>query len=468
MNAARLRRWAAAGLAVPLLVMLGGPGVGAAAPTIAATAAPSFSGFEACTQPELTDFRCGTLTVPLDRTPGTHDTRTLDLSVLEGGNPDADRTLLMLTGGPGQPGPSIAPRVIPLYFADILDDYRILMLDQRGTGDRPLDCPELQLERAGFDLHVPSRRAVVACEETIGPDRAHYTTTASVADFEALRTVLGIDEWAVNGVSYGTYTGQRYAAAHPDRITHLVIDSVVPLRSFDAMLVDTFSAVARVYREVCASPERGCPGDPLADLRTVLERYPEMGPWLYHVMSASAFGAADSLRDTPERLHAAANGDLAPLDELREILENAETPASVYSQGVQAATFCADAHFPWGGAHSPEHVRDARADAAVGKFSAAELYPFNAETARGNGIMTMCEYWPRVRDPQVPASELRIRGVDTLILQGERDLSTPMHWAQLAHDHIPGSRLIVVPDEGHGIQNTVPAVRAVVARFLLS
>jgi pimeloyl-ACP methyl ester carboxylesterase len=56
--------------------------------------------------------------------------------------------------------------------------------------------------------------------------------------------------------------------------------------------------------------------------------------------------------------------------------------------------------------------------------------------------------------------------VPVLLLSGQRDLSTPLAWAQLEARYAPEGRLVVVPGAGHSVQTRVPRVRAVVARFL--
>lgn len=444
----------------------GASSTGARADRTRPAAGESWSGLTKCTDAALSAFRCGVLTVPLDR--GDPRGERLELNVLVAGRPDAPRTMLMLTGGPGQPGPAFAPRVVPA-FAGLGEQYRIVMLDQRGTGKRALDCPRLQQERGGLDLGIPSRAAVQECARLIGPARAHYATTDTVADLESLRRALGVDRWAVNGVSYGTYVGQRYAAAHPDRVSALVLDSVVPVAGVRATLADIFPEFARVMRKVCAAPGRACPGDPAADLAAALRRQPSYGPELLNLVTGAAYVDPVRLLDVPERLRSAAAGDFGPIDEAIALSRQASgAPATQYSQGVQAATLCADSTFPWGGAQSPEQVRDGRADRAVAKLPAAGLFPFNREAARSNGEMLLCEYWPRVADRPVPASAQQVR-TPTLILAGELDLGTPLVWARETNRRIPGSRLVVVPGAGHSIQIGVrhPAVNRQVAQLLL-
>jgi len=424
-----------------------------------------WSGLDGCTDPALEGHLCGVLTVPVDR---RHpDAGTLDLDVLVAGDPAARRTLLLLTGGPGQPGPALAPRLLSA-FAGIADQYKIVMLDQRGTGAHALDCPQLQQERGGVDLLVPSRDAVRECAETIGRIRQHFHTTDTVADLDDLRRALGVRRWAVDGVSYGTYTGARYAAAHPRHVTQLVLDSPVPVTAFDATVAEIFPDFARVMRLVCAAGGRDCPGDPAADLHTLLERRPALGPDLLNLVTTIGYFDSAELADLPERLHAAADGDDGPIEEmLAPFPDIVAAPADQYSQGIQATTLCADLDFPWGGADSPERFRDRAADRAVARLSEHELFPFNREAARGNGEMVLCENWPRMPDRPVPAADLRVR-VPTLILAGDHDLGTPLTWARRAHREIPCSRLEIVRGAGHATQfGGHPEINALVARVLL-
>ena len=81
---------------------------------------------------DVTDHR---LTVPVNH--GEPDGRTIEVFAREVSAPDGrDRPLLVyLQGGPGQesPRPSVRP-ANPPWLARAVDDYRVLLLDQRGTG----------------------------------------------------------------------------------------------------------------------------------------------------------------------------------------------------------------------------------------------------------------------------------------------------------------------------------------------
>ncbi|HEX8930235.1 MAG TPA: alpha/beta hydrolase [Actinomycetota bacterium] len=53
-------------------------------------------------------------------------------------------------------------------------------------------------------------------------------------------------------------------------------------------------------------------------------------------------------------------------------------------------------------------------------------------------------------------------------MAGDRDLSTPLAWAQAEAKLAPRGRLVVIPNAGHSVQSraTVDAGRQAVAEFL--
>ncbi len=55
----------------------------------------------------------------------------------------------------------------------------------------------------------------------------HLRTTDNVADFESLRTAIGLAQVTYYGYSYGTYIGQVWATLHPGSIKAMVLDGVV-------------------------------------------------------------------------------------------------------------------------------------------------------------------------------------------------------------------------------------------------
>ncbi len=100
------------------------------------------------------------------------------------GHPDGI-PVLFLHGGPGALGRGGYRR----HFDGTR--YCVVGIDQRGCGrSRPLATADL----AGL---------------------AANTTSALIADIEAVRAHLGIERWLVSGVSWGTHPGAGLRAAAP-------------------------------------------------------------------------------------------------------------------------------------------------------------------------------------------------------------------------------------------------------------
>ena len=112
----------------------------------------------------------------------------------ESGNP-AGKPVVVLHGGPGA-GSSPKQR----RFFDP-DAYRIVLLDQRGSGQ---STPHAAVE--------------------------HNTTWDLVRDVERIRAQLGIDRWMVFGGSWGSTLALAYAELHPEVVTELVLRGIFLLR----------------------------------------------------------------------------------------------------------------------------------------------------------------------------------------------------------------------------------------------
>jgi pimeloyl-ACP methyl ester carboxylesterase len=406
-------------------------------------------------------FTCSTLLVPLDhsgRTPGD-----LRLAIAAADNADAPKGVLVaLTGGPGQGGVDFVPRS-RVRMRALLHDYRLVMFDQRGTGAAALRCPALQRAVGTSDLTVPPPGSVEACARALGPNRRFYSTADTVADLEALRVALGADKLTLDGVSYGTFVAERYAIAHPDRVAKLVLDSVVPAAGLDGLEVDGLRETARVLRAVCRAQH--CPGDPAADLAAVV-RARHNGPEIDDTLVALSVGAP-SFPGVLAALRQARAGHPQRLERLVRIVRRAQrAPAQVLSQGLHAATLCADTRSPWGGAGAPLAGREA----ALRKAAAAAPgpSPYDRATIVGNGYAQLCLRWPPTPAPPAPRTG-DLPAVPTLLLAGDRDLSTPLPWAREQAAHTPRGRLVIVPGAGHSVQSRAPGGegRRAVQRFLL-
>jgi pimeloyl-ACP methyl ester carboxylesterase len=418
-----------------------------------ATGGPAGAGAEPC--PDVSGFTCSALTVPLDRTGKVAGTLSLRVAVE---NVDAPRGILVfLTGGPGQPGEPSAARVTSVLGAAVTAGYRIVMFDQRGTGPGALHCPELQFQMGSSDLAVPAKGAVVGCANSIGPNRRFYSTADTVEDLEALRRMLGVNELTIDGVSYGSFVAERYALRYPERVAGLVLDSVVPHSSMDPLSVANANAAGRVLRAVCGAGR--CNTDPAADLAVAVRKRPSIQPRLLDALVTLSV-VDPRFPGVIPALHSARRGEFGMLSALVARWEpDPDTAEEVFSQGLHASTLCADTQMPWGNSA----VATARRRPALLRA----IWPFTRAIARENGFVKTCLYWPPTPAPPRPAPE-QLPRVPTLLLAGDRDLSTPLAWATQEAGAAPGARLVVVAGAGHSTQLRArsDAARSAVASFL--
>lgn len=104
---------------------------------------------------------------------------------------------VVLHGGPGSGGTPGWRR----YFDPAA--YRIVLFDQRGCG----------------------RSTPHASDPAV--DLGTNTTQHLIGDIERLRVHLGIERWLVLGGSWGSTLGLAYVEAHPERVSEVVLFSVV-------------------------------------------------------------------------------------------------------------------------------------------------------------------------------------------------------------------------------------------------
>jgi pimeloyl-ACP methyl ester carboxylesterase len=122
----------------------------------------------------------------------------------------ADRLpwLLFLQGGPGRPSPRPSGREGWLDRA--LHDYRVLLLDQRGTG-RSSPANRLTLARLGS----PAEQARYI---------SHFRADSIVADAEVMRRrIAGGRPWSVLGQSFGGFCALTYLSQSPEGVAEAFI-----------------------------------------------------------------------------------------------------------------------------------------------------------------------------------------------------------------------------------------------------
>ncbi|MDX6250655.1 MAG: proline iminopeptidase [Kribbellaceae bacterium] len=115
-------------------------------------------------------------------------------------------------------GPSDAPALLYLHG---------------GPGSGSYDFLSFQGDRLSQRLHLVGvdQRGVQHSDPLDGP----VTEDDLIADFEALRGLLGIARWSILGHSYGGRLALRYAVAHPETVSKVVFENP----AWDMVLVTT-------------------------------------------------------------------------------------------------------------------------------------------------------------------------------------------------------------------------------------
>jgi proline iminopeptidase len=111
-----------------------------------------------------------------------------------------------------------------------------------------------------FDQRQCGRSTPHAAEPVV--DLSANTTAHLIADMERLRHHLGIDRWLLWGGSWGTTLALAYAETHPERVTEMVLASIVGTSSAEVAWVTR--AMGRVFpqqwerfRDALPPAERG-------------------------------------------------------------------------------------------------------------------------------------------------------------------------------------------------------------------
>ncbi|WP_218885576.1 alpha/beta fold hydrolase [Kineococcus aurantiacus] len=150
------------------------------------------------------------LTVPLDHagaTPGTIEVFAREY--VRDGQRAAPR-LVFFQGGPGNP--ANRPDVIGGWLDRALEEFRVVLLDQRGTGrSTPLD-----------------RQSLTGSAEEQARYLRHFRADSIVADAELLRAALGGEPWSALGQSYGGFCLTTYLSRAPQGLREVFVTAGLP------------------------------------------------------------------------------------------------------------------------------------------------------------------------------------------------------------------------------------------------
>jgi pimeloyl-ACP methyl ester carboxylesterase len=412
-------------------------------------------------------FSCGYLTVPEDRSKPDGPAIRVAVARLEALSPTPEPDpIVWLAGGPG--GSAIATANITLAKG-VNADRDVIFVDQRGTlhSEPSLSCLEIDLfgqEALGLPTldtatREKSRAATQACRDRLaaGAELAAYDTIQNAADIADLRIALGIDQWNVRGVSYGSDLALQLLRNHPEGIRSVVLDSLVPpqlnlvdslwpnaAEGYEALFAacaaqpacatayprlrqEFFETVRRLHDEPQTVEVTSPSGEPSA--RVVLDGYRTAN--LINVLALNP----GKLAEAPAIVHALAEGNADPAAKMLHSV----APPGLNGYGLMFGVVCREET-----AFTEPAIVQAKAQRALPEFPEDVL----AAVPQARWVFDDCAVWDVGRaDPTVvqPTSS----DVPVLLLNGSLDGVTPPSWAEVAADGLNNSALLVIPGAGH-------------------
>jgi pimeloyl-ACP methyl ester carboxylesterase len=197
--------------------------------------------------------------------------------------------LVFLEGGPGMEAPRPSRRTgSPPWLERALSDFRVLMIDQRGTGrSTPVgtSLPGTPAEQADY--------------------LANFRADSIVADAELIRAELGVERWSVLGQSFGGFCTLAYLSRAPEALREVLFTGGLP--ALGPVIDDVYRATYERMRARSLSFYERYPSDRerVLELQRRCESEAIVLPSgdRLHSSRVRQFGEALGMSDGPERLH---------------------------------------------------------------------------------------------------------------------------------------------------------------------
>lgn len=439
------------------------------------------------------EFTCVTLRVPRDHFgPAGGATFDVTFGVLRATESPRKGVWVTITGGPGTAGLPLADSYTELFAPELVEQYDIVFLDQRGVGmSEPIQCPNaavawytadamptLSDEQAAASAEAAKQFADDCIEESgIDPaDLPYFSTAQAAEDLEAIRVWLKADTIDLYGESYGTQYAQTYAAAHPDRLHSLFLDGAVDLTlsgvDYYDEGVDAQDETLRLAMDLC-SDDPDCSADINSGLMRgdALAVYDDLvaqlrnGPIDFDFVDASgeiqrrSFSLADLesaaagyLTSTTDRMLLqramayASRGELLPLARMlyTALGQDPETleaiPDESYSDAMYYAVECMD--YAYGTGTAAERVDAFLAAGVAGEVASVRL----GSIFYGD---LPCAHWPVHSSDETRPAYLTDTPYPVFVLTSTTDPATPYAGALRIFEHAADGYLMTTPGGPH-------------------
>lgn len=425
--------------------------------------------------PEISPrLRCGTVSVPRDYAhPEAGHFKLAVVVIRSKQQPALSDSLVYISGGPGAPLTVYAYDQAVHPFAP---DRDLILVDQRGTGrSEPAICPThnrnmpIALAMAAIEptaeMQAKRRAAFMACRAEAfagGIDLKDFGTAVTVQDFNTVRQALGVKQWNVFGVSYGTTVAMTLLARYPESVRSIVLDSIYPpdpippLWSIsvagardaffaacdtDAACAAGYPDLAKMYRETMVRLDQSPPSlilplelrDPAhpGRLTAALFEY-VIGNLLYY----SRF-----YPNIPRLIASVHDGDTTPFAQmLAALFAEGSNPDTGTNLAASAAVECRD------------------------RPRFRQPIPDDADILDRTSLYDVCAGWETLGPPPVVPVGTK---VPTLLLAGQFDPNARPDFSRHVADVIGSdARWVEVLSAGHSVRSSSPCALRIVAAFV--
>lgn len=408
---------------------------------------------------------CGYISVPADWANPEGDTMELAVYRVPANTPDAmPDPVVYLEGGPGGSGVATLGAFSTGPASYMRADRDVIIIDQRGTGYSipALFCPGL----ADLDDPVGNQ----SCHDQFvadGVNLANFTSVNNAKDLGAVRKALGIDEWNLYGLSYGTRLALTAMRDEPNGIRSVILDSAFPpqINGLSEVAYTQYWAIDQIAANCDADPD--CTIDAKALIEDGIERLAQDPVGTYD--AASYVGLLSSLIAEPilpAILTAVATGTDAEIAAIMEEMgwgdgeiEDSEVDPDQYpfeteAVGMGNSVVCAE-EFPfWDITAGPVLGDDFRQ-------TTREVIDGIAEPV----APSLCQIWDVPSAGEIATLPVT-SDIPTLILAGTADAVTPPAWSKLAGDTLANSIYLEFPGLGHGLLGYNDCVNELTESFL--
>jgi pimeloyl-ACP methyl ester carboxylesterase len=422
---------------------------------------------------ELAGVECGWVDVLRDAARPDGKSIRLWIARIKATGPRKSDPILYINGGPGiATVDAILPELDSVKALTAMRASRdIILFDQRGSGRSEESlCPRLlkqlnAVSEQGLSPAVEADRGralFVGCRQELAAkdiDVNAYTTDATVRDMEAIRQALGVEQWNLLSVSYGSIVALHAMRTYPATLRSVILNSPYPPNSVSWAEQASIAAAAYSAVDRACGKQPKCrahfgalvpkleatlarlEANPLRDGdRKITGRLFAQALWPLAVQSST-------VRFVPLAIHRAHAGDAATIKGLVRTFAGGETWGD-YSPAQTFAIMC----------HESGRTRDWYA-------RARRLYPALVPDAPDDSMDRTCAaFRPGFVAPEFFAPVAS--DIPTLLYAGSLDAATPVVDAYQAMRFLSHATLVEVDGASHAPLGRDECTRGIAVDFL--